>query len=121
MHNDPEKKEKYFKDLNEEIEAENKVYEKRIKTLLKEVEDEKNKKIKFMKVNDKLNKFKNKIKEGIEIEANKKKVHKIQTEVHENLQKFIQNKIKKNNEIKKFKQKNKDDFNKSRLEINQEK
>ena len=121
MHNDPEKREKYFKNLNKEIDAENKIYEERIETLLKEVEDEKNKKVKFMKANDKLNLFKNKIQEGLEKAENKKKVEKIKNQVHDNLERFIKEKIKTNQEIKKYKEKKKEDLNQTRMKINKEK
>ena len=93
MHNNPEKKEKYFRDLNEDLDRENKIYEERIEALLQEVEDEKNKKVRIMKANDKLNQFKNKVIEGLEKEEKKKKIDKIKKGYHENLKKFIDKKL----------------------------
>lgn len=120
MHNNPVRREKYFRDLNKELDQENKKYEERILKLKKQFQEEKNNKIKYHKALDKMIKIKTKVKEGLEKEEKKKKVRKIKKGVHKNLENFITKKIKKNEKIKKFKEKHKKDLETSRMEIMQE-
>ena len=118
MHNNPDKREKYFRDLNVELDEENKLYEKRILALKMEYNEDKNKKIKYLKAVDKMNQIKTKVKQNLDKEEKKKKVNKIKKGVHKNLKSFITDKIQQNEKIRSFKQKQKRDLDRSRRELN---
>jgi hypothetical protein len=120
MHNNPEKREKYFRDLNKELDAENRKYEDRILKLKNQYQEEKDKKVKYHKALDKMIKIKSKVRQGIEKEKKKKMVQKVKKDVHKNLESFIVTKIEKNEKIKKFKQKHKEELETSRMQIMQE-
>jgi hypothetical protein len=120
MHNNPEKREKYFRDLNKELDAENKKYADRILKLKNQFSEEKNNKIKYQKALDKMMKIKTKVKQGIDKEEKKKKIRKVKKDVHKNLESFIAKKIQKNEKIRKFKEKHKKELENSRIEIMEE-
>lgn len=120
MHNNPDKREKYFRDLNKELDAENKKYEDRILKLKNQWQEEKNNKVKYHKALDKMIKIKTKVKQGIDKEEKKKRIRKVKKDVHKNLESFIATKIKKNEKIKKFKEKHKKELESSRIELMEE-
>lgn len=120
MHNDPEKKEKYFRDLNKELDAENKKYEDRIIRLKNQYQEKKDKKVKYHKALDKMIKIKSKVKQGIDKEKKRKAIERVKKDVHKNLESFIYSKIEKNHNIKKFKERHKQELETSKIEIMEE-